>query len=222
VPASPVHDGALPGRGSRLDTTSGIDCAPCFRAAPLRAVVIGAGLAGLTTAHCLAALFDEVTLVERDDISATPADPAAATNDQAHVRIIPSPCRGLLHVLQSVICDRQMFDCLILRPICHVTGRAAAVANDHNPVASSLTFMQPPQRSPRTTSLTPFRRRAADGAQPAGRAAVLAAAPAAEEGRVRHERALRWRLRAAAHRRWRGARQLDRGRESGERVLLSR
>ena len=33
----------------------------------MRAVVIGAGLAGLTAAHCLAdGLFDEVTLLERD------------------------------------------------------------------------------------------------------------------------------------------------------------
>lgn len=38
---------------------------------PLRAVVIGAGLTGLTTAHCLAdGLFDEVTLLERDDVVA--------------------------------------------------------------------------------------------------------------------------------------------------------
>jgi 2-polyprenyl-6-methoxyphenol hydroxylase-like FAD-dependent oxidoreductase len=37
--------------------------------APLRAVVVGAGLAGLTAAHCLAGgLFDEVTLLERDDV----------------------------------------------------------------------------------------------------------------------------------------------------------
>ena len=37
---------------------------------PLRAVVIGAGLAGLTAAHCLAdGLFDEVTLLERDHVS---------------------------------------------------------------------------------------------------------------------------------------------------------
>ena len=40
--------------------------------APLRAVVIGAGLAGLTAAHCLAdGLFDEVTLLERDHVDAS-------------------------------------------------------------------------------------------------------------------------------------------------------
>lgn len=43
--------------------------------APLRAVVIGAGLAGLTAAHCLAdGLFDEVTLLERDRVSTDQVD----------------------------------------------------------------------------------------------------------------------------------------------------
>jgi glycine/D-amino acid oxidase-like deaminating enzyme len=41
-------------------------------AVPLRAVVIGAGLAGLTAAHCLAdGLFDEVTLLKRDSVDAS-------------------------------------------------------------------------------------------------------------------------------------------------------
>ena len=50
--------------------------------APLRAVVIGAGLAGLATAKALCGLFDEVTLLERDDVAAAPASAEDATKDQ--------------------------------------------------------------------------------------------------------------------------------------------
>lgn len=222
-------------------------------------MVIGAGLAGLTSAHCLAALFDEVTLVERDDISATPADPAAATNDQAHVRTIPFPHRGLLYVLQSVrrkICDRHMFDCVILWPIRPVSGRAVAVASGHNPVAYFLMFMQPSRRSPRTT----FYQHPFAGAQLMGRSrpgvpqfsqphlllkkgvcvmnelfgggfeqrlidagavpvnwiedAKVVSGCCCQQDCLRNQE-----LRAAASRRRRDARQLDRGRRSGERSL---
>lgn len=47
--------------------------------------MIGAGLAGLTTAQCLCGghrLFDEVTLLERDDVTAAPASAADATQDE--------------------------------------------------------------------------------------------------------------------------------------------
>jgi len=38
--------------------------------AKLRAVIIGAGLAGLSTAQALCPLFDEVAIVERDPVDA--------------------------------------------------------------------------------------------------------------------------------------------------------
>ena len=50
--------------------------------APLRAVVIGAGLAGLATAKAMCGLFDEVTLVERDNVAAAPDSAEDATTDQ--------------------------------------------------------------------------------------------------------------------------------------------
>jgi phytoene dehydrogenase-like protein len=53
--------------------------------APLRAVVIGAGLAGLATAKALCGLFDEVTLLERDDVAAAPASAEDATKDQVNM-----------------------------------------------------------------------------------------------------------------------------------------
>jgi 2-polyprenyl-6-methoxyphenol hydroxylase-like FAD-dependent oxidoreductase len=54
--------------------------------APLRAVVIGAGLAGLATAKALCGLFDEVTLLERDDVAAAPASAEDATQDQVQLQ----------------------------------------------------------------------------------------------------------------------------------------
>jgi glycine/D-amino acid oxidase-like deaminating enzyme len=48
-------------------------------------VVIGAGLAGLATVQALCGLFDEVTLLERDDVAAVPASAEDASKDQVGV-----------------------------------------------------------------------------------------------------------------------------------------
>jgi flavin-dependent dehydrogenase len=64
--------------------------------APLRAVVIGAGLAGLATAKALCGLFDEVTLIERDNVAAAPASAEDATQDQVTLdcRLTPQGDHG--------------------------------------------------------------------------------------------------------------------------------
>lgn len=49
-------------------------------------MVIGAGLAGLTTAHSLAGLFGEVTLLERDDVAKVPGSAEDATVDEVRRR----------------------------------------------------------------------------------------------------------------------------------------
>jgi len=110
-PAAPAAPSALPpwpgspaSRGQVEPSTLAAWCQDPTQAAPHRAVVIGASLAGLLAARVLADHFDEVLLLDRGALDDT-LDPRQATPHTRHTHALLARGRQVLETLFPGITD---------------------------------------------------------------------------------------------------------------------